>query len=251
MSGFARFLVDLESVTTPELVRRLSRDGLVAFTGVGDRNELLHLSRRLGEIRPHPHGDADDLTLIARRSELQGHSTDGFSSRRLALHTDGSSMARPPTLVIIGCLAPATDGGATVLADGAAAHRDLLRIAPAALAALSAPGSARFGASGGFESAVYTPVPGTDRVCVRFRSDADIWFAAETRRALPLFASVLRSRSFMLDLGPGDGYVLQNGRWLHGRRALSGSQSMLRALCDPSSPALAFGFRPRALSAAV
>lgn len=248
--GFQRFLVDVDSTTTPQLVQRLASDGLVTFRGVEGRDALLGLGRRFGEIQPHSHGDADGVTFITPRAEIRGPSSTGFSSLPLALHTDGSSLARPPALVLVSCVTAAVTGGATVLADGAAAHRDLLRTAPAALAALSAPGGARFGADGALGGAIYSVLPGTDRLHVRFRSDTDVWFAEETSRALALFLSVLRTRTYSFVLGPDEGYILQNGRWLHGRTAFAGRRSMLRVLCEPSSPALAFGFRPQLARAA-
>lgn len=248
--GFRRFFVDVDSTTTPQLVQRLRRDGLVTFSGAVDRPQLLALARRLGEVRAHAHGDPDGATLITPRRPLRGPSTAGFSSLPLTLHTDGSSVERPPTLAMVNCRTTATAGGAVRLADGAAVHRDLHRTSKSALAALSAPGGARFGAGGTYEGAIYSVVPGTERLHIRFRNDADVWFSPDTRRALPLFAAVLHARSYTLELGVGDGYILQNGRWLHGRTAFRGPRSMLRVLCEPLASLLPFGFSPQAEGAA-
>lgn len=243
--GFERFFIDLAAAASSDLVQRLACDGLATVRGVETRTQLIALARRLGEIRHHVDGEDDGVTVIAPRPWTGESSRTGFSSLGLDLHTDGSSLPRPPNLVLVACSSEATAGGATVLADGAAAHGDLARTAPAALAALSAPGGARFGAPSGFEGAVYSSVHGTGRLHVRFRRDAAVWYSPEAQRSLPLFLSVLRSRSYTFQLGAGEGYVRQNGRWLHGRTAFCGPRSMLRVLCEPNAPALDFGFQPQ------
>lgn len=232
----------MPGTTAPQMLRRLTEDGLLTFRGVESRERLIGMARGLGEVRHHVHGEADGVTAISPIPESDGPSSAGFSSADLKLHTDGTSLLLPPTLVIITCAEAAAAGGTTLLADAAAAHRDLARVAPKALAALSAPGRARFGTERALPSAVFSTLPGTDRLLVRFRDDDEVRYSPDAEKALTLFRSVLGSRSYAFDLRPGDGYILQNGRWLHGRTAFSGPRAMLRVLCDPAAHELAIGF---------
>jgi hypothetical protein len=141
-------------------------------------------------------------------------------------------------LMMLVCARPATRGGACVLVDGYAVHRDLLERAPAAVAALSAPGTAWFGGREGTASAVFTE-RGGGRLVVRWRWDALVRFRPEARPHLGALRAAMALHRRVLPLRAGEGYVIDNSRWLHGRTAFDGPRVCWRALGRPRSDARA------------
>jgi hypothetical protein len=106
---------------------------------------------------------------------------------------------------------------------------------PAALRALSAPQAAFSGAAGGYLGAVAEPAEpaGPERTCIRLRLDDLAWFSAGSTDAIPLLRTVIARQTQTFRLGAGDGVLLSNTRWLHGRDPYSGRRTLLRVLGDP------------------
>jgi hypothetical protein len=130
------------------------------------------------------------------------------------------------------CQQPADQGGRTRVADGACIISSLAERYPAALRALSAPQAAFFGAAGGYLGAVAEPA-GPERTCIRLRLDDLAWFSVGSTDAIPLLRTVIARHTQTFRLGAGDGVLLSNTRWLHGRDPYSGRRTLLRVLGDP------------------
>lgn len=141
-------------------------------------------------------------------------------------------MAKPPELLLLTCVQPAAQGGATLVADGAQIIATLAARHPAALQSLSAPRSACFGTVAGHLGAVFEPA-GPDRMRIRLRLDDLVRFSADAAAAIPLLRTVISRHLKALHLRPGDSVLLSNTRWLHGRASFDGHRVMLRVLGDP------------------
>ena len=152
--------------------------------------------------------------------------------RRRTSRTVKSSVPDPPGLLLLACQQPADEGGATLVADGAriigtlaSQHRD-------ALAALYAPRAAFFGTAGGHLGPVCEPA-GAQRTSLRFRLDDLAWFSSGATAAIPLLRAVIGQHVETFRLQRGEGLILSNTRWLHGRERYAGHRIMLRILGDP------------------
>jgi hypothetical protein len=213
------------------ITARLRDQGLVTFDGLGDRAALVALARRLMTIRPHRDADPDGITVITGTgARTSGYAA--FTDAELIPHTDGSSMPDPPGLVLLACQRPADEGGRTLVADGEHIIGTLAERYPAALRSLAAPRAAYFGAAGGYLGPVCEPArPG--RASIRLRLDDLAWFSAEATAAIPFLRAVIAQHLETFLLGPGEGMLLSNTRWLHGRNRYSGRRVMLRILGDP------------------
>jgi hypothetical protein len=103
---------------------------------------------------------------------------------------------------------------------------------PAAMRTLSAPRAAFFGAAGGYLGAVLEPAgPGQTRI--RLRLDDLAWFSTDAADVVPLLRTVIASHTQTFRLRQGEGLLLSNTRWLHGRDSFTGHRVMLRVLGDP------------------
>jgi Taurine catabolism dioxygenase TauD, TfdA family len=224
------------------LVSRLAQHGVATFDRVEDSSALLRLARSLGDVLPHRDSDLRGVTTLERTesgsSPRRGYL--GFSSRELFPHTDGSSIASPPPLVMFACSQPAPQGGHTILVDARALWRRLSVTRPRILDELSRPLSVRFGGEQAHVGSIFEgvegdqpPLDGTRRLCVRFRWDGLAQCAPSTTAALPALLVLIRETAVSFELARGQGYVVQNGRWLHGRTAYAGFRRVHRVLVRP------------------
>jgi hypothetical protein len=213
------------------IAARLRDQGLVTLDGLSDRAAFVAVARRLMTIRPHRDADSDGVTVITGTgAKTSGYAA--FTDDELIPHTDGSSVPDPPGLVLLTCQQPAGEGGTTLVADGERIIRTLAEQYPEALRSLAAPRAAFFGAAGGHIGPVCEPVrPGW--TSIRLRLDDLAWFSAEAAAAIPFLRAVIARHLETFRLGPGEGMLLSNTRWLHGRDRYSGRRVMLRILGDP------------------
>lgn len=215
-----------------DIVTGLASHGIVLFRGGNDRASLVHAARSLLMIRIHRDSDIDGATTIARRPATTGPSVLGFSDRQLWPHTDGTAVERPARVVMLGCLRPAQAGGRSHIVDGRALYEQIAQTDPIMLSALTTPRSAHFGSGSGHLGAVFQHI-GRDRMAIRIRFDALTRFSPTVAPYIDRLRELVCARALTLDLREGEGYVLLNDRWLHGRSQFTGERIMLRLAGDP------------------
>lgn len=210
---------------------QLRERGLLTFSGITERAALIGLARQLMTIRPHRDADADGVTVITKTQEESSGFT-GFTDAELIPHTDGSAAPNPPGLLLLACQQAADKGGSTRVVDGGLVTRALADQHPAALGTLSAPKVAFFGTAGAYLGAPLEPA-GPGRMRIRLRLDDLAWFSTEAAGAIPLLRAAIAAHTQTFRLREGDGLLLSNTRWLHGRDNFVGHRAMLRILGDP------------------
>jgi alpha-ketoglutarate-dependent taurine dioxygenase len=234
------------SVTKPTaLITDLTSAGLALVEDVHDDPTLLTLARSLATVMPHRHGDPNGITVLCDRGPVAHRDGfAGFGTDALAVHTDRSGLPEPPGLVMTVCRQTAHHGGESLLVDGRAVYADMAEHHPDALTALAAPRSVLFGGAAGYLGAIITHRP-DERVSLRLRWDSLARFCPDVARVLPVLRAVVDRHTTEIALRPGQGYVVDNHRWLHGRRAFTGPRAMSRVLGQPL-PTLAMptGFEP-------
>jgi alpha-ketoglutarate-dependent taurine dioxygenase len=82
------------------------------------------------------------VAAIKRRFSIATGSLAGFTDRKMVPHTDGSSVAEPPRILMLACTRRARSGGQIVLVDGCGLYQEIAESDPAMLEALRAPRSA-------------------------------------------------------------------------------------------------------------
>jgi alpha-ketoglutarate-dependent taurine dioxygenase len=216
-----------------ELAAVLAIHGFATFDGVPGEDALIQLAGRLGQIVRHRDSGSSGITVIADRGQpaaMPGQA--GFTAQALAPHTDCSNQQHPAELVIMTCVRSGQRGGECVIVDGQAVYAELASAAPDALVDLSAPRSALFGGSAGLLAAVFEPVA-DGVVGLRLRLDELARFAPQAQRWIPLLRRTIDRCALSFPLPAGAGYVVNNRRFLHGRRAFTGHRMMCRALVRP------------------
>ena len=241
---FERYRVDPRRADLHQHVASALRErGIATFSEIPGRSAFADMVRGLAALYPHPDSGPDGLTLLHARDGNPGAGQRGFTDSELFPHTERSSLPRPPRLLMLVCLTPAIHGGETVLIDGQAVAEELSLTAPEAWNALSAPRTAYFGGSSGYVGAVFEPVA-LKTWTIRLRLDELVRFAPHAVRHVEVLRGVIDRNAVVLRLGKGQGFILDNTRWLHGRRSFTGPRVMLRALGEPRTPLpLERGFR--------
>jgi len=227
----ARHADILDPAQQPRVIALLREHGLVTFTGITDRATLASVARRLMSIRPHRDAGPDGVTVITD-TQTTDSGYAAFTDAELIPHTDGTSMPDPPALLLLTCQQPADHGGTTLLADAARITKTLAEQHPAALRALCAPRAAYFGAAGGHLGPVCESA-GTGRTRIRLRLDDLAMFSADATPVIPLLRAVITQHVDAIQLRAGQGLLVSNTRWLHGRDRYTGPRVMFRILGDP------------------
>ncbi len=233
----AHHMDDILSRDPEDVFRTISTFGIVTFSLRGDnlREELSCLGAALGRVRPHPHSDADGATTIAPRpgTDLQAGQL-GFSREHLPPHTDASAMELPPDLLLNVCATPAARGGEALLVDMRAVLARALQLHPGMFERLLTPGSAIFGTPGHTRAgSVFELCDG--RVHVRFRQDDGMFFNATVLAEATALLGLVDAMTVQLHLERGQGYIVDNHWWLHGRTRFDGPREVIRILADVAS----------------
>ncbi len=238
MRSFWDFFVDINTRGGfHHLIERLTESGLVTFD-IPSVDALLDLASALGEIVPHRDSDPRGITRIAAKSLSGAAGYGGFSHRGLPLHTDRSGTPEPPTVLLMLGSTPAEIGGESTLLDGAKLFTTLAEQLPEVLRLLMTPDCMLFGGAGSLLSASVFTQLSNDRIAVRFRFDELGYFRAELVPHIPVLVKLMNELAACFHLERGQGYALQNWRWLHGRTAFSGEREAYRVLVEvpPGSP---------------
>lgn len=225
--------IDLDdSTAVAQLVATLRRDGMAMFDGAADRSGLTRFVGDVMHVWPHRDSDADGITTLHDRGDLARRpGLAGFGHDELPVHTESSTVERPPKLMMLVCVQGAGTGGQCRLVDGRQLYQELVSRDPELLADLSAPRSVLFGGASGYLGSVFEEHNG--RTLVRLRLDDLARFSPQITRRLSAVRSLLRELEVAVTLTPGSGYLLCNTRWMHGRAAFTGDRLMFRLLGEP------------------
>jgi hypothetical protein len=230
---------DLSQATVRDrLAEQLRTIGVAVVTGIRGPEHLLAFAGGLMRVVVHPHADLAGLTTLTDLGPAgRQPNAAGFSRRELLPHTDRSGVAHPPALLLTSCASAAATGGSCRLVDGLAVHDDLATTNPQALAAFLRPRTTLFGGAAGYLGSVFTDVPAGDgrpaRRMIRLRLDTLVRFSPEIAVWVPALQAAIDRNSHTFDLAVGQGYVVDNHRWLHARQAYEGPRVLYRLHGDP------------------
>ncbi len=213
------------------VIAALGARGLALVDGLATRSELLRLTRSIATVVPHRDSDPEGVTTLTDVGEVPSGFA-GFSAVALNPHTDCSGQAGPPALLTMHCSKAAVSGGQCVLIDGQAVHDDLAKSEPEALRAFRTQRSVLFGGASGHLGSILAN-EGGGRLILRFRRDELARFSPDVTRWLPVLHAAIERHAVEFDLAVGQGYVLDNHRWLHGRRAFTGQRVVHRVHGNP------------------
>jgi alpha-ketoglutarate-dependent taurine dioxygenase len=216
---------------SPELAGNLlEAHGIVCLEEI-DEGKLASIVAGLGKTLPHPDADEEGVTKLGFDSgKAAGLNRLGFSRRALRLHTDRSILSRPPDLLIFWCDRQARSGGQTTLADGKMIYRTLRRRYPFLIEHLENADNFVFRTDCEMRSGAVFERDGDSRRSVRLRLDDLLYVSQPLWEWMGVIADCVEEARLTYKLQPGQGYILQNTRWLHGRQPFFGPRTCKRIL---------------------
>ena len=240
--SFEELFVDVRAPGWASRAREQLNDvGLVTFDGAQDPAELARLGDALGEVLVQDDTDPRGIKTVAPQAAMAGSH----------LHTDRTSMRRPPNVVIIGCARQSDHGGESILADGASLYARLAAEHPQTLAAFETPQTICFGMDGYRAlGALFEPPLRSDdeddadpsRRIIRFRYDRWGFYSSALVPHLPVLLRTIEQETWSFRLRDGQGYIAQNGRWLHGASpGRGGARHICRVIVHAHGVAMGFG----------
>ncbi|WP_128435052.1 TauD/TfdA family dioxygenase [Streptomyces cyaneus] len=241
---FVRNRIDLTVPGAEERIAGRRETGFVTVDGLASRTAVLTFATRIMHLVPHRDSDPDGLTTICdTRRDAHRAGLAGFGNGPLDPHTERSGTPNPPRPVLLVCGQTGATDEECLLTGGQAVHYDLSTGDRQAGAALAQPRTAFFGAGDGHTTQVFTAHDGL-RVSVRLRFDGLARWNPIVQPYLPQLRATAGRHQVRLDLAPGQGYLLDNERRLHARRAFTGDRLFCRALGKPLFPMLRGFARP-------
>jgi gamma-butyrobetaine dioxygenase len=182
-----------------------------------------------GYVRETNYGRVFDVRAEVEPGNL------AYTELGLQAHTDNPYRDPPPSLQVLACLANSVDGGESVVVDGFAVVERLVAEDPRGLSLLSAR-CARFeyAAEAGVRLRAKAPLvelgPDGELLAVRFNNrsaapivDTPFDEMADYYAAYRRFAALIEdpALAFRFKLAPGEAFIVDNRRVLHGRTAFS------------------------------
>ncbi|KAL5043522.1 hypothetical protein BDW71DRAFT_216254 [Aspergillus fruticulosus] len=205
----------------------------IAFLKECDEAKLSKLASQLGEVvRPRNEKvSGTGISNIRFEPSLVGK---GYSSEELYFHTDRSGWDHPPRILVSTLKSKSTNGGVSMLADTTRIIQDIKEQGEGFYELLTDAKHSSFRSDDG----VFVPRPIFDECTglFRFRFDDGIQLSASLVIRFPQLFDTIYRNSFAVALEEGQGYLLDNHRYLHGRTSFTGSRELLRALVNLPPP---------------
>ncbi|KAL4980431.1 HAD-like domain-containing protein [Aspergillus desertorum] len=205
----------------------------IAFLKDCDEAKLSKLASQLGEVvRPRNEEiSGTGISNIRFEPSLVGR---GYSSDELYFHTDRSGWDRPPRILVSTLKSKSINGGASMLADTTRILQDIKEQGEGFYELLTNSKHSSFRSDDG----LFVPRPIFDESSrlFRFRFDDGIQLSACLVIRFPQLFDTIYRNSFAVALEEGQGYLLDNHRYLHGRTSFTGSRELLRALVNLPPP---------------
>lgn len=235
MTALDRTVIALSQSNFGRIRELVDSQGLAFFDGFEDTTQLLALATYLGQIFRHRDSDELGITHVKSAAMPQASGFYGFTNKGLPFHTDRSTVPDPPNVLILACKQESSVGGETILADGKSILCELTADAPTVEHPLIDKQAVIFDDSKDcFKGNIFTK-EGDGSYTLRYRRDDFAYFSSPVIKELAKFDALADKHSFCVKLHAGDGYVINNRWWLHGRKEFSGEREFLRLLVSDRS----------------
>ncbi|KAL2868584.1 HAD-like domain-containing protein [Aspergillus lucknowensis] len=215
------------SITCNEVIKMELRKNGIAFLSIDDGESLRKLGNEHGVvIRPRNEGpDGSGISNIRFAPSLVGK---GYSSDALYFHTDRSGWDVPPHLLGSSLKSRSAAGGESILADTRCIVKEIKEMNDGLYELLTSSKHASFRS----DDDVFVPRPIYDEKSgiFRFRFDDGIQLSAPLVLRFTQLLEIFFRHSFTVALKEGQGYLLDNHRYLHARTSFTGSRELLRVL---------------------
>lgn len=225
----------IDNLVNEELIKNsLSNDGIVFFNSVMDMDGFKAYGEKLGDIFCHPNSLKNGVTIVKTTNDeniKRKLGNRGFSSSNLFPHTDRSTMLNPPNLLMFYCNEQSGVGGESILIDSKKIFEDIVKEGDEEFIKFIFKDRVVI-----FDDNITSYKGNIIEILkdgsffLRFRNDAFSFFSPKYYAFLNHFYDVIDRHKIVVKLNVGHGYIVNNGRFLHGRMAFDGVREMWRLL---------------------
>ncbi|MEY8746833.1 TauD/TfdA family dioxygenase [Bacillales bacterium AN1005] len=230
---FNDYFIDINRPDYVEKIQEaLNEKGLVTFNHDFTREEYVEFTKKFGSVYFHRKSDSDGADVITNMYEKNWYRK--FTARTFEYHTDLSKNKLPPSLLFFYCKEVDTVGGESILLDGKKLYSELKENNPKMLNELCRPGSIIFGEDlllGSFYEKL-----SENRMLIRFRYDNLIYFSISVMNLMPELQEMFEKQTLTFKLDSNQGYIANNGWWLHGRKSWEGDRKAYRMMINSEEP---------------
>lgn len=229
--------VDFKDNVESDLISLISHElrdyGIVLIRHVPHREKLSCVGSALGDVeQPREVGEGPFSVITAREDVISQResfsSADGYSSKALPLHTDRSAKKNPPDILICVVEKQSSTDGESTLCDGKQVAEHVKSENPEFFhLLLTTPVHFQF-KDGSLSAPLLEEKNGV--FSWRLRQDGQIFLPLALVEHWKYFLQVLLQFTYTLRFEEGEGYVLNNKRWFHGRNCFEGERRVIRLL---------------------
>jgi alpha-ketoglutarate-dependent taurine dioxygenase len=222
--------VDVTSNHIHMIREELDKKGIVFIRNVTTEDQFISIGEKLGSIYKPRHGTADGITKIEPTHEKIGN---GYTRQELYLHIDRSQEISPPKYLMTTCSVKATlGGGHSTFLDGNELYDKLSREEPEILEQLKNSNNTQFlQDDGSYQSlAIFG-----ESNAIRFRLDDKILISGTLAKNFNRLLEIMNQLTHTVEFELGEGYIIDNRWWLHGRTGFKGDRAILRLLVTSDS----------------
>ena len=244
---------------TERLREALDENGFAVFGGITSPQQFLGVAEEIGTPRRYVQTDENGVTTLSSLEATKGIGQAGKFEvdHELQPHTDGCAMSEPAQFLMLYCVQPDTlGGGESMLVDGKKVYERMIQQNPELLERLQTPDSVVFGPKDKPEKQLRTSIISVEDdglVSFRLRRDGEAWYVDQDGVLKPLseldeelkpFYDLVEEEMTKFTLQPGQGFIVNNRRMLHGRTKIQGEREVKRVQLDvPQDPWLNFAGR--------
>ena len=211
------------------IIRLLRTNGIAMIGGLSSIDDLVHLSQKVGKPIKHRDANQNGVITLRPRDEEQQETFKGYTRKEQYLHTDGPIVSNPADVVVLYCDLPAIKGGESTFVDGKNLFYRLAEEDPELLRALMDSDAGIFGEPP--NDVQIKPVFRSydfNRLGICFRNDKLVTYSKIIQDKFDYLIETINGLTTHVKLNAGEGYIVNNNRFIHGRRSFTGDRIIHR-----------------------
>jgi hypothetical protein len=208
--------------------KELKENGIIFLSNIHSEITGWLIANHFGKTVPNSDAEKNGITEITEE-KIGSNPKNSRAFTRLGLipHTDRSTKRVPPKYLLNWVQEPSQHGGEILLTDGNLLYKKMKKEYPSKLKILQ--DKIAFFSDG--ISSYIAPIFNKNSVgdiSIRFRDDNCVFFSDEAKPAILVLKKLICENTNIYTFQAGEGYLLDNTRWLHGRNAYSGHRLICR-----------------------
>jgi alpha-ketoglutarate-dependent taurine dioxygenase len=211
-----------------EAKNELEKTGIIFLKDIHSEITGGLLAPHFGKVVANLDASKNGITEITEEKTGNNQKNSrAFTRMSLVPHTDRSTIINPPKYLLNWVQEKSPYGGETLLLDGKNLYQEIKKEYPQHLKILLDKIAMFSDGINSYISPIFKKQKNGD-ITIRFRDDNCVSFSDEAKPAVTILQKLISEKSVSYSFEAGEGYLIDNTRWLHGRNAYSGHRLICR-----------------------